>query len=161
MAEWDGNESSCPSDCGFDIPKGGCLDALTVKDITDIANLIYPVGAVYMSVNNVSPATLFGGTWKQIKDCFLLAAGDTYNGGSTGGNAQHNHVSPVGYNSSNKYLGISYRQGSQTVSVSGIFAALSQSVSISSGTYSWTLPNTSTTSNMPPYLTVYVWERTA
>lgn len=30
MNEWDGNESSCSCDCGFDIPKGGKLDALTL-----------------------------------------------------------------------------------------------------------------------------------
>lgn len=28
MPEWDGNESSCSCDCGFDIPKGGKLDGL-------------------------------------------------------------------------------------------------------------------------------------
>lgn len=31
MAEWDGNESSCSCDCGFDIPKGGTLDELKLK----------------------------------------------------------------------------------------------------------------------------------
>ena len=31
MAEWDGNESSCSCDCGFDIPKGGTLDELNLK----------------------------------------------------------------------------------------------------------------------------------
>lgn len=46
----------------------------------------YPVGSIYMSVNNVSPATLFGfGTWEQIKDTFLLACGDTYSNADTGG----------------------------------------------------------------------------
>ena len=48
---------------------------------------IYPVGSIYMSVNNVNPSTVFGGTWTQIKDKFLLACGDTYNNGSTGGSA--------------------------------------------------------------------------
>ena len=38
----------------------------------------YPVGSIYLSLNSTSPASLFGGTWKQIKDRFLLAAGDTY-----------------------------------------------------------------------------------
>lgn len=31
MAQWDGNESSCACNCGFDIPKGGTLDHLTLK----------------------------------------------------------------------------------------------------------------------------------
>lgn len=50
---------------------------------------IYPVGSIYMSVNNVNPSTVFGGTWEQIKDKFLLACGDTYNNGATGGSATH------------------------------------------------------------------------
>jgi microcystin-dependent protein len=50
---------------------------------------IYPVGSIYMSVNNVNPSTMFGGTWEQIKDKFLLACGDTYNNGATGGEANH------------------------------------------------------------------------
>lgn len=32
MAEWDGNESSCSCNCGFDIPKGGNLDELTLTN---------------------------------------------------------------------------------------------------------------------------------
>lgn len=36
---------------------------------------IYPVGAIYMSVSSTSPASLFGGTWEQIQNRFLLAAG--------------------------------------------------------------------------------------
>lgn len=30
---------------------------------TDLFNHVYPVGSIYMSVNNVNPSTLFGGTW--------------------------------------------------------------------------------------------------
>lgn len=42
-----------------------------------------------MSVNQVNPSDLFGGTWEQIQDRFLLAAGDTYESGTTGGEAIH------------------------------------------------------------------------
>ena len=55
----------------------------------NIINLIYPVGSIYMSTNNVSPQTFLGGTWEQIKDRFLLCSGDTYSSGSTGGEATH------------------------------------------------------------------------
>lgn len=50
---------------------------------------IYPIGSIYMSVNNVNPSEIFGGTWQQIKDKFLLACGDAYNNGATGGSATH------------------------------------------------------------------------
>ena len=33
------------------------------SDLTDLLLAVYPVGSIYMSVNNVNPGTLFGGTW--------------------------------------------------------------------------------------------------
>ena len=52
-----------------------------------LLNLVYPVGSIYWSSNNTNPASLFGGTWTQIKDKFILAAGDSYTNGATGGAA--------------------------------------------------------------------------
>ena len=52
-----------------------------------LLNLFYPVGSIYWSSNNTNPGTLFGGTWTQIKDKFVLAAGDSYSNGATGGAA--------------------------------------------------------------------------
>lgn len=49
----------------------------------------YPVGSIYLSVNDTDPATLFGGTWERIGGRFLLGADDTYAAGSTGGEAEH------------------------------------------------------------------------
>ena len=73
--------------------------------ISNIANLIYPVGSIYMSVVATSPATLFGGTWERLKSRFLLGAedaGDTANdpyvGGATGG-AKSQSYTPAGTNS--------------------------------------------------------------
>lgn len=57
---------------------------------------VYPVGSIYMSVNAINPGTLFGGTWNQIKDKFLLACGDTYSNGETGGSATHTPSGSVG-----------------------------------------------------------------
>ena len=53
----------------------------------DIINVIYPVGSIYMAATNVNPSLLFGGTWVQIKDKFILAAGNTYAVGDEGGAA--------------------------------------------------------------------------
>ena len=51
-----------------------------------LMKLIYPVGSLYWSSKSTNPASLFGGTWVQIKDRFVLACGDTYTSvGATGG----------------------------------------------------------------------------
>lgn len=80
------------------------VDYLNTQGVSDLAtwkaNILkqaYPVGSIYISVNTVNPATLFGGTWEQVKDKFILAAGDTYSNGATGGSAdatlpQHTHT---------------------------------------------------------------------
>ena len=54
-----------------------------------LLNLVHPVGSLYWSSNNTDPSTLFGGTWQQIKDMFILAAGDSYTVNSTGGEKTH------------------------------------------------------------------------
>lgn len=73
-----------------------------------LVDIIYPVGSIYMSANNASPATLFGGSWTRIQGRFLLAAGGNYALGSQGGAATvmltvenmpaHNHGVTVGNN---------------------------------------------------------------
>ena len=41
-------------------------------------NDIYPIGSIYITVNNhQNPAKIFGGSWEQLKDCFLWGTGDT------------------------------------------------------------------------------------
>lgn len=58
-------------------------------------NQIYPVGSIYLSVNSLNPGTLFGGTWTQITDKFLIGAGNLYPVNSTGGATTHNHKVPT------------------------------------------------------------------
>ncbi len=64
----------------------------------------HPVGSLYWSSKPTDPARLFGGTWVQIKDKFILAAGETYTAGDEGGSAlvaltvanlpSHSHTGP-------------------------------------------------------------------
>lgn len=54
-----------------------------------LSDILYPVGSIYMSVNNTSPATLFGGTWTQISGRFLYC---TTTSKTTGGASTHTHT---------------------------------------------------------------------
>lgn len=65
---------------------------------SDIVNIVYPVGSIYMSVSSTSPATLFGGTWAALEGRFLIGANSTYTAGSTGGAASVSYT-PAGSNS--------------------------------------------------------------
>ncbi len=59
------------------------------QEVSNLIDIIYPVGCIYQSTNSTPPNELFGGQWVRIKDKFLLTAGDSYSAGSTGGEATH------------------------------------------------------------------------
>ena len=124
---------------------------------------VYPVGSIYISVNNTNPGTLFGGTWKQIEDRFLLACGSKYSNGATGGEAthkltideipKHNHF-------------VDFRK-SKNFNSGNIYDAYFPAYATPN---TWEdAPNRYTDNtgggkahnNMPPYLAVYIWKRTA
>lgn len=173
---------------------------LEYVNINNIMNAIYPVGSIYMSVNSTSPASLFGGTWEQIKDMFLMSAGDTYAAGASGGSASHSHTTgghtlttseiPAHTHNSKAltgwFKGHGYPAG--IFENAGGIAALATKFTNTyhgadndknTGANSWQQINitaththdsvgsggshshgdTGTTSNIPPYLAVYVWKR--
>lgn len=66
--------------------------ASTYLPKASLLNLVYPIGSVYISVSNIDPSTVLGGTWEQLQDTFLLAAGATYTNGDTGGSDKHTHT---------------------------------------------------------------------
>lgn len=135
---------------------------------------IYPVGAIYLSVNSTSPAELFGGTWEQLKDRFLLAAGDTYLAGSTGGEAQHTlTIDEIPSHTHRERTGNSFTTPhgrSLLVDSSGdgsdngfvfdlnkypVGGGWGKGKSIETDLIGGSKPH----NNMPPYLAVYMWKR--
>lgn len=123
-----------------------------------VNNYQHPVGSIYVSLNSTSPASLFGGTWERLKDRFLLAAGDTYEAGSTGGEAQHTLTV-------NEIPGHTHTIENGTVTVSGgnvgnISYANNNSILASTTNAKVTDTGGSQShNNMPPYLCVYMWKR--
>ena len=47
-----------------------------VIKISELRDAIYPIGSVYLSVNNVSPQTFFGGTWIALEEGRTLWTAD-------------------------------------------------------------------------------------
>ena len=131
--------------------------------LTKVLDLVYPIGSIYMSVNSTSPADLFGGTWEQIKDTFLLSAGDSYSAGSSGGEVSHSHTLNNGHayiDSSGNILVWKYKNGLSTwTSGWGITTTSGQQQNIDRTSAVTLGGSTDNSNNMPPYLAVYCWKR--
>lgn len=145
-----------------------------------ILETAYPVGAIYMSTVSTSPKTLFGfGTWEQIQDKFLLASGSSYAAGSVGGSATHSHKYKTGARiyygmvagaDADAHMAYDYVQGKWIPAVKDdgqsslpvkANAAVQASTKEVSPYFMASEAQTETKNNMPPYLAVYVWKRTA
>lgn len=126
---------------------------------SDVVDWIYPVGSIYISVNSTSPANLFGGSWTQLRDKFLLGAGNTYTNGSTGGSATQ-RLSTANLPSHTHPQYVATTGGSTSANLD--YTSYSTSAKVAAQG----IPTGSTGSGtafdiMPPYLVVYMWKRTS
>jgi hypothetical protein len=129
-----------------------------------LLDMVYPIGSLYMSMNETNPSELFGGSWERIKDRFIYANGDTTTSGTLGGSTTHNHGLGAGFAALNVGGGgIQYYE--KEVGAWGTNAAINLATSYQSyQTKSWGVGLGGSTDNaniMPPYITAYVWKRTA
>ena len=149
----------------------------------NILETYYPIGAVYISVVNTSPATLFGGTWTSITGGVLLPANSagvaggsdtisytpsgsiTFTGTINSSLADlpaHTHtISVARYDSSAEDWASGSDYGYKNVTTTTSSAGGNQGHTHGfSGGGSFT-GNTLTYDNRMPYITVYAWRRTA
>lgn len=143
------------------------LKALAAQREEDLARIKF-----WASNDPTSPASFIGGTWEQIKDSFILAAGDTYAAGSTGGEAAHtltNNEMPA-HNHAMAFTG-GTGWDKETVNEGFLFTVGSwveyhneseivEKVSfaqVNIGNAGKSSPH----NNMPPYITMYIWRRVA
>ena len=127
-----------------------------VKHILDV----YPVGSIYISYGHTSPATLFGGTWERISNRFLYGCDDSGTIGATGGESEvtlttdqlpshyHNQRVLAADSSGSKTGKCDY----YTQSAGNIYAQGIATENIGGG---------KAHNNMPPYIQVSIWRRTA
>jgi microcystin-dependent protein len=176
----------------------------TASQITDFLNKVYPVGSIYMSVVNTSPATLFGGTWSAFGAGRTLVGFDVgqteFNAAEKTGGAKthvliesempsHTHVQNSHNHTQNAHNHVqdphSHRAqfrlngGSGTArdipdSTAGNYKALNTwNENTTATNQATTATNQATTAtnqntgggaahnNLQPYITVYMWKRTA
>lgn len=157
--------------------KNGVFNAPTLSEGgTKILLKAWPVGSVYMSANSTSPASLFGGTWTQLKDRFLIGAGGSYAVNATGGATTHTlkaNEMPV----HDGHIQGDARPDQSLVTngtiVKGRYLG-NLSGDNTSNEYGWVINHGNegypaalnagggkAHNNMPPYLAVYMWKRTA
>ena len=116
----------------------------------------YPVNSIYISYSHTSPAALFGGTWTRIENRFLWAVDPNGTIGQTGGAKthtltvdempSHNHWGPARFS----YSAISGTHPSATETSTK--TNLIQTNNTGGG---------EAHNNMPPYVQVSIWRRTA
>ena len=140
--------------------------------ITQLLLMAHPIGSIYSSTVATSPADLFGGTWERIKGAFIWGIEDGEQAGITGGEATHTltetelpeidgefATAVVGQHANKGVKGHAYGTNFGTFTSGGITGT-----DITNETqygYGYKFGNGQPHNNMPPYLAVYVWKRTA
>lgn len=141
----------------------------------------YPVGRIYLSSENVSPASFMGGSWERIEDVFLLCAGTTYAAGSTGGEAEVALTSAN--NGSHTHNVYAYVNGSGAVFAQSFESSIYNTSYLKYDAGAGIVWTPGTTQNnvlltnlagsaypsgsgepfsiLPPYRAIYAWERVA
>lgn len=155
--------------------------ALLIKSIRLFS---WPVGSIYTSTKPTDPHELFGGTWEPIQDTFLWCAGPKHAAGTTGGEETHKlvinempeHLHSI---SSTNITGTLHVWWSTINDPSGCFQGDIETHNPSrngvvdnstiyydkvdfNSTHSHNIGNTGGNqphNNMPPYKSVYAWQR--
>lgn len=144
---------------------------ITAKNLNDIQDELieaqdailaarYQVGDIFTTTREGNPSVLLGyGEWEQIKDKFLLAAGDSYIAGTTGGEAAHTLTVDEMPSHNHTAFG-----GSGGIQTDGTTVQFGYEGSTKRDLRNDTIKSTGGSqphNNMPPYFAVYMWLRTA
>lgn len=140
------------------------------NQLDDIWEKIYPVGSIYLNLNETSPSALFGGTWEMIaKGRTLIGVNPSDSdfsvpnktGGSKTKDLSHSHLQTVGAESGNIHIRSGKPNGGERVTANRKILNYSDWV-VADAWYDNTGTSGSTAQEiLPPYFTCYIWARTA
>lgn len=159
---------------GTDVPDGW----EEVEDtVTKTLKAVYPIGSIYINTTSANPKDIFGfGTWERINDVFLFGTSDAAQLGNTGGSATHTHTtgnhtltvdeipSHRHTNTVEIYYGVGdygHTQHTQIRDNLNLEKKATQYSDYTGGGGAHNHGDTGSSSNMPPYLIVFMWKRTA
>ena len=145
-----------------------------VEIVSTILNKVYPIGSIYMSVNNVNPSEFLGGTWQQIAQGRTLVGVDDNDEDfntvkKTGGSKylqSHTHtMNSAGSHNHNVKFDQVWDLTGGTVSLGtvdgGPYDGAGFVKDAGSHTHTINTAGTGDSGNLQPYFTCYIWERTA
>jgi microcystin-dependent protein len=131
---------------------------------SEILDMVYPVGSYYISHTDTSPASLFGGTWHRIESRFLWAAPASSTLGLTAGEQTHTLTADEMPEHSHNGLYYSGNNDNVGLNAGSIGYKLSWSKDSGKGVeelYTGDAGRGAAHNNMPPYVNVAIWRRTA
>lgn len=136
--------------------------------VTSLLDVIYPVGYIYQSTQNVNPSSFIGGTWAALEDRFLVGAGTEFTAGVMGGTTSYDLKACIG--AGNDDTGSLVYWPSVAVGGSSPYQ-LNYKIGGSGGAVNKINHSTivcdanagrnTITKIKPPYKCVYMWERTS
>lgn len=146
------------------INKPGSNTYKTIKDI--LLDSVYPVGSIYISVSDVSPASFLGGTWVEFAKGKTLVGIDSTNNTNTRfkkarntGGLETVKLTKEQMPRHNHYITMSVSTGAiQDTNVFTNIGIKSESGPVNYGSTS-DVGSDQAHENMPPYIVVYMWER--
>ena len=142
-------------------------------DINTMIQKLYPVGHIIMSANSANPSTYLGfGTWVAWGSGRVPIGVNTSNtdlnasdktGGASSVSIQHAHTESVGADDTKMYLTAGSDGGTYGSTVVGAKTRMVWNGTPASGPTRLNHTNTATqsVSTMQPYITCYMWKRTA
>lgn len=140
----------------------------------NLLDVFFPVGSIVQYTDaSINPGNLMGGTWERIEGRFLFAADDNHAIGSTGGSETvtlttanmpaHRHYTinlSKGVTSPDYQHSVA-RYDKENTSWEDCHYQLNGNSNEANGGRSSVAGSGTAHNNMPPYLAVYMWERTA